>query len=116
MQLDRRTARASMQPVDILRDQFEGFEASLRRSQGNVPGIRLRRSDQTAPPRVPAPYQRWIRTKAILGRKLHRIEFRPQSVCCIAKRWNAAFGGDTRAGKDRDAARLRDVIACGAQA
>jgi hypothetical protein len=90
-----------MQPINILRNQVEGWHTPLdlcQRQMGSV-GLRLERG--CAPLCVPVPDRRRITFEARNGCQIFRPKMGPQPGLRIAKGGNAAFSGDARARQNR---------------
>src|ERR1700681_4901519 len=94
-----------MQTIDVLRDQQALRDASLDIDEGVVRRIRLHSRNELAAPRIPIPNELGVNRKRGWGRKLQRIESRPQAGLRIAKRRHPGFGGDASPGQHRQRAR-----------
>jgi DNA-binding transcriptional regulator YhcF (GntR family) len=106
-------ARALVQVVDVLRDDAD-LGVVLPGGNGAVAGIGFDGADQVMPPEIPSPHAFGVALPALNTGQLVRVETGPQPVLVVAERRHAAFGGDSRAGQDRDAhptkiAGLRDT-------
>lgn len=102
---DAAHAAALVQVVDVLRAQEQVAaalgEPRLEPAERAMRFVRLRGFQVTPAQVVEVVHVGGRPPEALRGRKLHRIELGPDAVL-VAKRAEAAFGGDARAGENED--------------
>jgi hypothetical protein len=97
----------AMQSVHILRDQGEGRGAALQFSERIVSRVGFYFGQQATAPVIPFPAELRVTRKCFGRRQVLCAKLLPQPAGAT-KGGNAAFGGDTGAGEDGNAARLME--------
>ena len=96
-------AGTAMEVIHVLRDESKGGGTLLPFDESDVGRVWFGFGDEFAPPRVPFPNQSRFAAEGGWGGELLRLEVRPKTGLRIAKRRDAAFSGDARAGENGDA-------------
>src|SRR6266513_4483328 len=91
-----------MKIIHVLRDQQELLRVLRQLRDRLMRWIRLRCANALTAFAIPFPNQSWILRECFRRSQLRRIEISPVAVF-PAKSWDSTFGGNSRAGKNKNA-------------
>jgi hypothetical protein len=101
---DARAPGEVVQTIDVLGDQSEGGLSGFQTDQRVVRRVGCGLGNDLATPVVPLPDEARIARKSFGSGEVFGAKILPEPACA-AEGWNAALGGNARAGERRDVSR-----------